>query len=182
MKQAKTFHCTGKNLTVYYEDTNKHFVYDYPTSPIESIQMYGNQLNGVQIQDMVSTQITDSDVLSEYQNKLYKDAMHGLKHYAKKELESMSEREKTAIFRVNAKTQRVLNTWKQAIINVEVDKLLKVLFPKSKIVDQMIEQTKDKVDDHYISEFSFAELGVDRKNIISKLIKERVLPVTFYNL
>lgn len=182
MSNTKTFHCTGKNLTVYYEDTNKHFVYPYETSPIESIQLYGNQFKGIQLQDVTVPQLVESDILSDYQNKLYKDAIHGLSYYSKKDIEKMSVRERTAIFRVNAKTQRVLNAWKQTIVNMEVDGFLKTLFPKSKIVDQILEKTKTNYDDKIISDFSFAELGISKKQIINKLIQEQVLPVRFYSL
>ena len=183
INQHKTFTCTGKNLTAHFTDSKKHFVIEYDTpSPIMDIQLYGNTYNGVQFQDKNAQRVADSTILSEFQNKLYKDALHGLKMYSKKDLAVMPERHRTAIERAHNKAQRVLNLWKQSIINKEVDSFLLSLFPHSKLIKKMVTQTGTYTNSEVQNDQSFSDLGINKLQIIDKLIEEKVLPGTFFNL
>lgn len=180
--QVKSCHCTGKNITVYYEDTKKHFAYEYEDkSIVEDIQLYGNTYNGVQFQDALMPTLAESnDNLNEFQNKLYRDALYGLKNYTEPQLEKMPAYQKKYITHVNTRTHAILNKWKQSILNTEIDGLLKALFPESKIIKQMIEKTKDYTTSNLGCPFGLDELGISRTKVIDRLIAERVLPRNFY--
>lgn len=184
INEHKTFHCTGKNITAHFTDTKKHFVMEYDTKSLvtENIQLYGNTYNGIQFQDKVAQRVADSTILSEFQNKLYKDALHGLKMYSKKELATMPERQRTAIERAHNKAQRILNLWRQTIVNKQVDDFLLALFPHSKMIKEMAECTEGYTNNDVQNEQSFTDLGIDKIQIINKLIQEKILPGTFFNL
>lgn len=180
-KESKAFHCTENTMTVYYEDSKKHFFYEYENSPIENIQLHGNNFKGVQFQDDATDNIEESIILSEYQNKLYKDALHGLSNYSLSQLKVMSDVEKSKIARLHSRTNRILNTWKQTILNAEVDDFLQFLFPKSTFITALVEKTKNYTDANLKVPITLTELGINKKQIIGRLIQEKVLPLSFYN-
>jgi len=76
--------------------------------------------------------------------------------------------------------QRVINRWKQEIVNEKVDGFLLRLFPKSPVVKAMVE-TKG-YDDSIKSKLSFKDLQLDQYKIAKKLVEEKLLPKNFFNL
>jgi hypothetical protein len=46
----------------------------------------------------------------------------------------------------------------------------------------MVEKFGNDTDPNYISKVNFKELGVDKRQIVTKLIQEKILPVNFYEL
>jgi hypothetical protein len=180
VNKNKTVHSSGNQITVYYTDSKKHFVIPYPASPLEKIQLFGNTVNGKSVQDQQTQIIYESDEFSPYQTKLYKEVMHGLSIYPDNQVKQMPFREKMKIINTHKRTQQVLNLWKQSIVNPAVDKFLLALFPRSKAIKAMIEETRDVTDPTVTNYQSFSDLGITKVQIARKLVEAGILPETFF--
>lgn len=179
--ENKTFHCTESSITVYYTDSKKHFVHPYE-SPMEELQIYGNSYKGVQYQDLSQSKVFDADEFSPYQTMLYKQVLLGLKYFSDEQVRSMSFKKKLAIDKRHKRAQKVLNEWKQLIINKEVDDFLLSWFPHSKFVKNMVNNTHNYTHESVTNYQSFAELNISKKDIADKLIKVGLLPKQFFIL
>jgi hypothetical protein len=137
------------------------------------------QLYGKKIERFVEY---EKDEFNDYQNFLYKRALFGLSVYSKEEISIMHWDKKKRILKVHSRTQSVLNLWKQEIINSTVNKIFSTLFHHSSFVKDMIENFGTDTDPTYISKVNFKDLGIDKRQIVVKLIQEKILPVNFYEL
>jgi len=124
----------------------------------------------------------ERDEFNAYQNFLYKRALFGLSVYSAEELSIMHWDKKKRIQKVHLRTQNVLNLWKQEIINSTVNKIFSTLFFHSSFAKDMVEKFGNDTDPNYISKVNFKELGIDKRQIVTKLIQEKILPVNFYEL
>lgn len=124
----------------------------------------------------------ERDEFNSYQNFLYKRALFGLSVYSAEELSKMHWDKKKRIQKVHLRTQTVLNLWKQELINSTVNKIFATLFHHSSFVKDMIEKFGDDTDPNYISKVNFKDLGIDKRQVVSKLIQEKILPANFYEL
>jgi len=75
--------------------------------------------------------------------------------------------------------QKVINRWKQEIVNEKMDNLLMNMFPKSPIVKQMV---GIEADDTIKCNFSFKDLGLNQIKIAQKLVSLNLLPQNFFDL
>lgn len=179
--ENKTFHCTESTITVYYTDSKKHFVHPYESN-LEQIQLYGNSYKGVQYQDVTNSKVFDTDEFSPYQTMLYKQVLLGLKYYSDEEILQMSFKKKLTIDKRHKKAQKLLNEWKQLIINKEVDDFLLKWFPNSKVIKGMVKKTQNYTHESITNYQSFAELKITKKDIADKLIQAGLLPKKFFML
>jgi hypothetical protein len=124
----------------------------------------------------------EKDEFNNYQNFLYKRALFGLSVYSKEDLSIMHWDKKKRIQKVHIRTQNVLNLWKQEIVNSTVNKIFSTLFHHSSFVKDMVEKFGDDTDPNYISKVNFKDLGIEKRQVVTKLIQERILPVNFYEL
>jgi len=155
----------------------------YASKKVETIQLYGNNCEGVTYQDRRPSVVYESEVFSAYQNKLYKQALHGLSIYTDEELSQMSFKEKLQVENLHQRAQRILNEWKQSIVSTEIDKLLLSMFHKSKLLrKEIVEKTKNYTNNTLATNQTFAELRITRVDIARKLVEEGVLPPLFFNL
>ena len=46
----------------------------------------------------------------------------------------------------------------------------------------MVEKFGNDTDPNYISRVSFKDLGITKRDIVTKLMEEKILPVNFYEL
>jgi len=60
--------------------------------------------------------------------------------------------------------------------------LLTSLFWNSNFAKEYADKFVNEVDPTYISNLEFKSLGVSKKEIVNKLIEEKVLPYNFYQL
>lgn len=179
----KTSHCNEKSITVYYTESQKHSKVPYASEKVETIQLYGNSSDGITYQDRKPSIVYESDVFSPYQNRLYKQALHGLAIYTDVELSKMTFRDKLKIENLHRRAQRILNEWKQSIVSTEIDKILLSMFHKSKILrKEFIEKTQNYTNNALTNYQTFAELRITRVDIARKLVDEGVLPPLFFNL
>ena len=141
---------------------------------LSDYQLFGNRQSGYVEYER--------DEFNAYQNFLYKRALFGLSVYSADELGIMHWDKKKRIQKVHLRTQNVLNLWKQEIINSTVNKIFSTLFHHSSFAKDMVEKFGNDTDPNYISKVNFKELGVDKRQIVTKLIQEKILPVNFYEL
>lgn len=120
--------------------------------------------------------------LNTYQNLLYNRALYGLAAYDPKEVKGMHWEKKKRIDAVHKKTKSIINRWKQEMIIDNTNKFLNLLFPKSKVVQQLMEPVFNQPNDNYNANIPLKEFKVKKLDIIDKLITEGVLPKNYYEL
>ena len=127
-------------------------------------------------------QTFEKDQFNSYQNFLYKRVLFGLSVYEPDELKIMHQDKKNRINRVHRRAQSVLNIWKQQIINNITNAFFKVNFSNSNLIKDLITNYGNSTDEKFINTIDFKTLGIYKKDIIDKLIIEKILPHNFYEL
>lgn len=140
---------------------------------MNNYRIYGDKKHLYQMQ-------YERDPYSQKQNFLYKQALYGLSAYKPQQVSTMKSFKKKRISNNQKKTQRILNTLKQEKTNEITNLILKQLFPKSSLVDDIIKHSKP--NKNFINKLTFKELGINKKDIIDKLILFDILPKEFYSL
>lgn len=142
---------------------------------MQSYQLYGNPGRKQQM-------VYEKDEFNMQQNFLYKRVLFGLSVYSPEELAKMHWDKKKRIQKVHERAQNVLNIWKHQLTNQWTADLLGNLFWNSSFVKEYSEKFVNDIDPTYISNLEFKSLGVTKKEVINKLIDEKVLPYNFYQL
>jgi hypothetical protein len=114
------------------------------------------------------------------QKDLYQKIVYGFSAYTKEEILTMSKSKKYKVTVAYTKAHRILNRWKQEIVNEAVDVIFLRMFPKSVLAKQMV--SEKGYDDNLECTISFKDLGVSKKDIANKLIEFGLLPENFFNL
>jgi len=170
MKSEKTISCNSNGMVISYGDVNKHQFVRYQTPKyVEKIQIEGT----------VKYQTIESD-FNPVQEDLYQKIVYGFNAYTKKELDSLSKSKKFKISVDYTKARRILNRWKQEIVDESVNMLFLKMFPKSPITKQIT--SVKGYDDNLQVNISFKDLGVSKHKIAAKLIEFGILPNNFYQL
>ena len=102
------------------------------------------------------------------------------KIHTKEEIVAMSKSKKHRVTIAYTKAHRILNRWKQEIVNETIDTLFLKMFPKSKTAKQFV--SEKGYDDNIQCIIPFKDLGISKKQIASKLIEFGLLPENFFNL
>ena len=166
----KTVSANSKGIIISFRDVNKHKFVGYENPQVKAIQINGHS----------RYQVFEKPVFNKTQQRIYAETLYGLNVYEPKQLSSMPKEKKQEIIVRYTKVQRVLNTWKQDLVNKGVDDFLKALFPHSKIVQAMC-QTKIHTYDHQ-DRYTFKELGLTQEKIAEKLVSVNLLPSNFFEL
>lgn len=149
-----------------------------PQSIIYQGRLSDYQLHG----DFMSRYVDyEKDPFSPYQNFLYKRALFGLAVYSPDELKHMHSGKRKRIIKVHERTQNVLNLWKQDLCNKMVNSLYNEIFYHSSLIKDLVENFSE-IDPQIKSKVDFKGLGISKREIVNKLISEKVLPVDFYNM
>jgi len=156
------------NLCISYTDTRKsHWInYDQNIKPItksKSILIENENVN-----------------LNPHQVKLYRLAMYGVDALNEEEKNKLNFKDSLKIIKNKEYTQKMINRWKQELIVRSVDNLFLSLFPKSKFIKNIT--NLNDYSDTIINETSFKELGINRKQLLNKLIEWKSLPENFYQI
>jgi hypothetical protein len=156
------------NLCISYTDTRKsHWInYDQNVKPItksKSILIENENVN-----------------LNPHQVKLYRLAMYGVDALNEEEKNKLNFKDSLKIIKNKEYTQKMINRWKQELIVRSVDNLFLSLFPKSKFIKNIT--NLNDYSDTIINETSFKELGINRKQLLNKLIEWKSLPENFYQI
>ena len=161
----KTVSVSATGMIISFTDSNKHhFVkFEKPIKPVRKKQYE-----------------TETSVFSNRQQKMYLEALYGLSVHPEEVVNRMPRNVVMKIITRCEIVQRVINRWKQEIVNEKVDCFLLKLFPKSPVTKAMV-NTKG-YDDSIKSKMSFKELNMDQYKIAKKLVEEKLLPENFFNL
>lgn len=126
--------------------------------------------------------------LNDYQYSLYQAAMKGLTPN-QIHTEPLESRRKISTF--HTKAQKVLNLWKQNLINQLFEQLCSLQlnkFPQNPFNTVLndtcigIKNFGKKTDETFTCDITFAQLKINRLQIIKKLITEGVFPENFFEL
>lgn len=134
----------------------------------------------IQLEGTKKYQSIETFYLNPLQKDLFEKLVYGFSAYSKLELDHMSKSKKMRIKIDYTKAQRILNRWKQEIVNESIDLLFLRMFPKSKTVKQIV--SEKGYDDNLECTISFKDLGISKKQVVNKLIEFGLLPENFFNL
>jgi len=145
---------------------------------LSNYQQIGNTLNKKKVMNYSEGQFNS------YQNFLYNRAMYGLAVFTKEELAVMHSEKKKRIIKVHLRTKKVLNIWKQELSNIIFNKFFQPKFvnTKAEFAKDFVELYANEVDETIECTTSFKTLGITKKYIVNKLIKEKILPYNFLEL
>lgn len=138
------------------------------------------QVEEVQTQGKVKYQNVHHPRFNKIQQKLYTEAIYGVDFYYPEDIKKMSKKKILSIAAKCAKTQRVINRWKQEIISETVDSFFLSFFPNSRITKAIVQT--NGYDRHHRDTHTFKELGLTQKDVAEKLIEVKVLPKNFFEL
>jgi len=119
---------------------------------------------------------------SAHQNFLYNRALHGLSMYTPEEVVIMPIEKRKKIMQIHKKTQKILNLWKQEIVNTLANKFFTDVFPETEFTKCLLEHHGVSGDPEYINTMTFKELKITKENIIAHLIEHKILPKNFNEL
>ena len=119
---------------------------------------------------------------SPHQNFLYNRALHGLSIYTPEEVMIMLPEKRKRILKVHKKAQKILNLWKQEIVNIAANKFFTNIFPDTEFTKCLVDFYGTEGDPDYINKMSFKMLKISKEQVISKLIKHKILPKNFNEL
>ena len=174
MNSEKTISANSKGIIISYGDVNKHMFTHY-----ESKYSF---INKIQIEGTTKYQkISETKQFTFLQQEMYEKIVYGFAAYTKEELVSMSKTKKFSVTIAYTKAHRLLNRWKQEIINEQMNTLLVKIFPNSPIIKQML--SVNGYDDNLDAKnILFKDLGISKQAIATKLIEFGFLPNNFYQL
>jgi hypothetical protein len=149
------------------------------TNSFEGLQelVYSGQMEHKQFPTI---SIVDYTHLSEVQSELYMRLIRCLDMYTPQELYAMNSAKKIKIKNKHLQAQRILNTWKQELTNDLTNKLLLNLFPKSKLVKDLTENTFTSTN--FVNTLTFKDLRISKADVINKFIETNLLPHNFATL
>lgn len=119
---------------------------------------------------------------SDHQNFLYNRALHGLSMYKPEEVVIMASEKRKRIIQIHKKTQKILNLWKQEIVNRMANKFFTDVFPDTEITKCLVECYGITGDPEYINNMTFKDLKITKERIIAHLIQHKILPKNFNEL
>ena len=141
---------------------------------LSAYQVNAPSYNGKIYQSVEITSLTSEQMF------LVNRALYGLSVYTQKEILTMKPVKRKRILKVHKRTLKMLNLWKQEIILAWSNSFFKKIFPNSSITIELLDKTE--IDPDFKCTMSFKELGVNKKQLVSKLFEERILPPNFYQL
>jgi hypothetical protein len=162
----KTVSVCATGMIVFFTDSNKHHFVKFEK----------------RFKPVVKKQTKEADVyvFNKKQEKMYLEALYGLSIYSEEVVNKLPKNVVVKIMSRCEVVQKILNRWKQEIVNQRVDGLLLSLFPKSPVVKAMVDTTG--YDDTLRTNIPFRNLGLNQYEIAKKLVQEKLLPQNFFNL
>jgi hypothetical protein len=122
----------------------------------------------------------EKDGYSQYQNYLYKRALHGLSALSQEELVAMCSKKKQRIINVYKRAQVTLNKFKQQLTIKYSNLIFETLFPNSPMTQFLLADTE--TDEKFKNTLTFKDLGIEKQDIIAIFIAEGILPKNFFDL
>lgn len=157
--------------TLIYGEKERTYVKEMSLkATLGHIQQYGK----------VKYQPVEKPIFNKEQQRLYAEVIYGLTIFKPEEISKLSPKRKYEIVTTFKKSQKILNEWKQEIINFKVNGFLSKLFPKSKVVIDLI--NINGYEETIKCKHSFKELGLTQEVIAKKLVQCGILPPNFFQL
>lgn len=119
---------------------------------------------------------------STHQTFLYNRALYGLSIYTPEEVVIMAPHKRKRILQIHKKTQKILNLWKQEIVNILANKIFTDIFPNTEFTHCLVQTYGVTGDPEYTNNMSFKTLKLSKEQIIAKLIESKILPKNFNEL
>jgi hypothetical protein len=166
MNQSKTISANSKGITINFGDVNKHkFVY------YDQSKFVNNKTNYQAVEEIGFNKV---------QQRLYAEAVYGLKAIPHEVLMEMRVERIRTIQAIHARAKEVINHYKQEVSNEIVDGYLSSVFPKSPIIKQMLNVRG--TDSMIKCNLSLKDLKITPKMLSYRLIKHSILPENFFKL
>jgi len=123
----------------------------------------------------------DRNPCNQYQEPFYKQAMYGLRVYNEKALAKLTIDKQNHIKRINLNTQTQLNLLKQEKIQTFMSKFFSIFNHRSPLAKELIDMYSTP-DPKFVCKTRFKALGIDKEQIIKRLLMKRLLPSNFETL
>lgn len=186
-KEHKVICADENGITIYFLDTQKHkncaYLNPYSYSSyknfrlrLSKIKAYMDSSSGYKGKRYQQSKFQK---LSPAQNRIVRDAVHGLNAYDPDQLYCMTHKEKLEISKLHYNAKKILNPWKQEIINNLVDDFFASWLPNRNHIRKAFQGTKVAVGSDLFYQFSLDDLKISDLDIANKLIEKGVLPRTF---
>lgn len=140
---------------------------------LQRLQLHGNKLNDRSYQSYTPFRFNET------QQRLYSQLVYGIKDEAKAALPA---EEISVIQAKHQRAQKIINTWKNEIVNSYVDVIFGKVFWHSDISKEMIEKAQRDKRSNVLNNMSFKDLGLEKRHVAEKLIKHKLLPEDFFQL
>lgn len=166
-KEHKTISVGSKGMSVIYTDTNKHFNYKFD-HPARQEVLFGKTLGDVKASEV-------KDFLNPHQRQLLEDLLYSKGRYTEQEIKQLPLIRQYYITELAEKVEKVLYNWKRDLVNDHIDNMLLKMFPKSKLVKQLVEICKEKRVGMDATRVDIRNL-VSEKDIVTYLQKKGLFP------
>lgn len=171
-KENKTISVNTKTMSVVYTDTNKHFVYKLnDQSPTREIKLFGKNFRGVKAREV------KEDFLDKHHRRILNDILYSKGKYTEEQIKKMPLIRQYYILDMARRAERELYNLKREIVNKQLDETLFKLFPKSKIMKQLIEMCTDYKTGVDLDKINIRNL-VSEKEIVEYLQSKGIFPKT----
>ena len=161
----KTISVNSRGMIISYTDSNKHMFVKFKNQDVP--------------RRILKEQEIEKPIFSEKQQKMYSEALYGLSIYPETMVKKMPKKIVTKITVRCEIVQKIINRWKQEIVNNTVDDLLLSIFPNSPLVKSIVNM---EADDTIKCKFTLKDLGMNQIKIAEKLVSLKLLPENFFNL
>lgn len=121
-------------------------------------------------------------IFNPLQKFIYSRALKGLKVYEKDEVIQLPERERKAIVINTIRCHRVLNVYKQRVLNHITNEFFQRYFPDSKVAKIFYISNANYTTSKIKLDISFQDLDITKQDIAHVLFVKKVLPKDFYDL
>ena len=145
------------------------------TGKFSSFQEFGSSYKGKRYSQY------EQDPYNEYQNFLYKRALFGLNMYTQEEVKAMHTQKRKRIVKVHKRAQQELNLWKQERVIKRTNIIFSIFNNKSSLANILVDKYSEP-DPNFICKTSFKDLGIEKEQIVNKLVEKGVLPTDFHSL
>lgn len=142
---------------------------------LRTIQLEGNKLNDISYQE---TSVLEFNSI---QKQLYTEVVYGIKNMKPKQRATLTDIQVGLIEERYEKAQRVINQLKNEVMNKYCDKIFNVFY-NSPIAKEMLVYSQDPENENNENTMTFADLGINKYHIATRLIEHGILPVNFFQL
>lgn len=124
--------------------------------------------------------ITQDIELNVKQDELFRRALYGIKALSNEQQQTVCNKKKTRIKNAFIKSQKIINIYKQEKTNAITNSLISYFSPQSFLSDLF--RINTFTDESFINTLKFEDLNISKKELVSLLYKQGILPKNFYEI